>query len=67
METHKILNNVEHIKKVIAYTRLLLAVTDTVQEEHSDDDDFKKAYQDFKDGRNKYRCLFLINRFIFSV
>lgn len=46
----KILNNLEPIKKILAHTRLLIAVIETEKEKHRDNE-FKKAYEDFKNGR----------------
>lgn len=45
----QILNNLEPIKKIMTHTRLLIAVIETDKEKHRDDD-FKKAYQDLKNG-----------------
>lgn len=45
----EVLNNLEPIKKIISHTRLLMAIIETEQETHRDDD-FHKAYQDFKNG-----------------
>lgn len=51
-ESERIFENVEAVKKVLANAKLLLAVTETVKEEYTECD-FRKAYQDFKNGRTR--------------
>lgn len=47
-ESETVLNNTQPINKVIAHANLLLAVTETVQEQK--DGNYRKAYVDFKKG-----------------
>lgn len=46
----------EPTQRLISYTNLLLAVIETIQYERKNDD-FRKVYQDFKNG--------IVNEFIF--
>lgn len=65
-ESKRIFQNLEPVKKILAHTNLLLAVIESEKDEHTDDD-FKKSYQDFKNGKFRNNILkFYYLIFIFS-
>lgn len=58
-ESQKVLNNIEFVKKVIANTKLLLGVIDSVQQEQYQND-FRKAYQNCKNVFNEVKWVYFL-------